>query len=203
MQLNKNMLIHLIDFLPKEAAKYIKDPKLKQLFEIYSKLFDSWEYEANTNIDDEQLENLSDMPEQQIDPRPMLYSQWAGLSDSERKAIITLAEKYDQNTEYATLIWGLPFIIKDGSNAYALLPVDKERSTLYPKWVLSDDKGKIVKTLSGKSTLNNNSIEGGYADVERSYQRVYGMNDLKMVESDLKETISKDLTQFFTQKKSW
>lgn len=198
-----NKQIKNLDFLPKEAAKYIKDPKLKQLFEIYSKLFDSWEYEANTNIDDEQLENLSDMPEQQIDPRPMLYSQWAALSDSERKAIITLAEKYDQNTEYATLIWGLPFIIKDGSNAYALLPVDKERSTLYPKWVLSDDKGKIVKNLSGKSTLNNNSIEGGYADVERSYQRVYGMNDLKMVEGDLKETISKDLTKFFTQKKSW
>jgi len=198
-----NKQVKNLDFLPKEAAKYIKDPKLKQLFEIYSKLFDSWEYEANTNIDDEKLENLADMPEQQIDPRPMLYSQWTGLSTAERKNIITLAEKYNQNSEYATLIWGLPFIIKDGSNTYALLPIDQERSTLYPKWVLSDVNGKIVKNLSGKSTLNGNSIEGGYADVERSYQRVYGMNDLKIVDSNLKETISKDLTKFFVKKTSW
>jgi len=198
-----NKQVKNLSFLPKEADKYIKDPKLKQLFDTYSKLFDSWEYDAKTNVSDEQLENFSDMPEQQIDPRPMIYSQWAGLSNSERKTIITLAERYDQNQDYAILLWGLPFIIKDGSKTYALLPLDKDKSTLYYKWVLSDENGKIVKNLSGKSTLNGNSIEGGYADVESSYQRVYGMNDLKIDSSEVKENISKDLTKFFTLKKSW
>ena len=198
-----NKQVKNLSFLPKEADKYIKDPKLKQLFDTYSKLFDSWEYDAKTNVSDEQLENFSDMPEQQIDPRPMIYSQWAGLSNSERKTIIALAERYDQNQDYAILLWGLPFIIKDGSKTYALLPLDKDKSTLYYKWVLSDENGKIVKNLSGKSTLNGNSIEGGYADVESSYQRVYGMNDLKIDSSEVKENISKDLTKFFTLKKSW
>jgi len=197
-----NKQIKNLDFLPQEATKYIKDPKLKQLFSIYSKLFEPWKYSASIGMSEEELEKQSSMPELSVSPTPINQAQWVSLSTPERKAIIALAEKYDQNSEYSTLIYALPYVIKDGSKTYALVPIDSDNYS-YNKWALVDDQGKTYKTLTGKSTLNGNTIEGGYVDIDRTKQRIFGMDDLKMDTSDLKENVSKDLAGFFTNNKSW
>ena len=197
-----NKQIKNLDFLPPEATKYIKDPKLKKLFSIYSKLFEPWKYSASIGMSEEELEKQSSMPELSVSPTPINQAQWVALSTPERKAIIALAEKYDQNPEYSTLIYALPYVIKDGSKTYALVPIDSDNYS-YNKWALVDDQGKTYKTLTGKSTLNGNTIEGGYVDIDRTKQRIFGMDDLKMDTSDLKENVSKDLAGFFTNNKSW
>jgi hypothetical protein len=197
-----NKQIKNLDFLPKEATKYIKDPKLKKLFSIYSKLFEPWKYSASIGMSEEELEKQSSMPELSVSPTPINQAQWVALSTPERKAIMELAEKYDQNPEYSTLIYALPYVIKDGSKTYALVPIDSDNYS-YNKWALVDDQGKTYKTLTGKSTLNGNTIEGGYVDIDRTKQRIFGMDDLKMDTSDLKENVSKDLAGFFTNNKSW
>ena len=197
-----NKQIKNLDFLPKEATKYIKDPKLKKLFSIYSKLFEPWKYSASIGMSEEELEKQSSMPELSVSPTPINQAQWVSLSTPERKAIIALAEKYDQNPEYSTLIYALPYVIKEGSKTYALVPIDSDNYS-YNKWALVDDQGKTYKTLTGKSTLNGNTIEGGYVDIDRTKQRIFGMDDLKMDTSNLKETVSKGLAEFFTNNKSW
>jgi hypothetical protein len=197
-----NKQIKNLDFLPQEATKYIKDPKLKQLFSIYSKLFEPWKYSASIGMSEEELEKQSSMPELSVSPTPINQAQWVALSTPERKAIIALAEKYDQNPEYSTLIYALPYVIKEGSKTYALVPIDSDNYS-YNKWALVDDQGKTYKTLTGKSTLNGNTIEGGYVDIDRTKQRIFGMDDLKMDTSNLKETVSKGLAEFFINNKSW
>ena len=92
----------------------------------------------------------------------------------------------------------VPSVLK----TYALVPIDSDNYS-YNKWALVDDQGKTYKTLTGKSTLNGNTIEGGYVDIDRTKQRIFGMDDLKMDTSNLKETVSKGLAEFFTNNKSW
>jgi hypothetical protein len=168
-----------LDYLPKEAFKYIKDPNLKQLYEIYSKLFDSWEFSSNTNIDDETLNNLSIMPDQEISPVPINQEQWSKLSPAERGLIIKLAEKYNKNTNYTTLLYALPYIIEDKGKKYVLLP----KSTTdfdYDSWVLMDEQGKVVKNnISGDMTLDGQPLSLGYPDEDSSYNRIYNIKDLK------------------------
>ena len=168
-----------LDYLPKEAFKYIKDPNLKQLYEVYSKLFDSWEFSSNTNIDDETLNNLSIMPDQEISPVPINQEQWSKLSPAERGLIIKLAEKYNKNTNYTTLLYALPYIIEDKGKKYVLLP----KSTTdfdYDSWVLMDEQGKVVKNnISGDMTLDGQPLSLGYPDEDSSYNRIYNIKDLK------------------------
>jgi hypothetical protein len=168
-----------LDYLPKEAFKYIKDPNLKKIYDIYSKLFDSWQFNSNTNIDEETLSNLSVMPEQEISPIPMNQTQWNKLSSTEKELIIKLAEKYNKNINYTTLLYALPFIIEDNNKKYILLPKSNNDFD-YSSWVLIDEQGKTIKdNIPGDATLGGQPLTLGYPDEDSSYNRIYNIKDLK------------------------
>ena len=169
-----------LNYLPKSAIKYIKNDKLKRLFEIYSKLFDSWEFGSQTNISDEALENTSNMPDQEVSTVPFNQKQWNNLSPAERKTIIELAEKFNKNLQYQTLLWALPFIIKNGNKKYVLLPKSTE-DYQYDSWVLVDESGKIIKdNISGDSELENQPLYLGYPSEDDDFNRIYNLKDLKI-----------------------
>lgn len=169
-----------LNYLPKSAIKYIKNDKLKQLFDIYSKLFDTWEFGSQTNISDEALENSANMPEQEINTVPFSQKQWNDLSSTERKAIIDLAEKFNKNLQYQTLLWALPFLIKDGGKTYVLLP-KSTKDYQYDSWVLVDESGKVVKdNISGDSELGGQPLYLGYPSEDDDFNRIYNLKDLKI-----------------------
>ena len=169
-----------LDYLPKSAIKYIKNDKLRKLFEIYSKLFDSWKFGSQTNISDEALENTSNMPEQEINTIPFSQKQWSDLSPAERKAIIELAEKFNKNLQYQTLLWALPFLIKNGDKTNILLP-KSTKDYQYDSWVLVDESGKVVKdNISGDSELGGQPLYLGYPSEDDDFNRIYNIKDLKI-----------------------
>jgi hypothetical protein len=168
-----------LNYLPESATKYIKNDKLKQLFGIYSKLFSSWEFGNNTNISDEQLENSANMPEQTVTPVPLNQKQWVNLQATERKTITGLIEKFNKNTQYLTLIYALPFLIKDGSKKYVLLPKDTNNYQ-YDSWALMDEQGKTIKdNIPGSTELNGQPLYLGYPDESTDFNRIYDIKDLK------------------------
>jgi hypothetical protein len=169
-----------LDYLPKSAIKYIKNDKLRKLFEIYSKLFDSWEFGSQTNISDEALENTSNMPEQEVNTIPFNQKQWSDLSPAERKAIIELAEKFNKNLQYQTLLWALPFLIKNGDKTNILLP-KSTKDYQYDSWVLVDESGKVVKdNISGDSELGGQPLYLGYPSEDDDFNRIYNIKDLNI-----------------------
>jgi hypothetical protein len=169
-----------LDYLPKSAIKYIKNDKLKQLFNIYSKLFDSWEFGSQTNVSDEALENAANMPEQEINTVPLNQKQWSNLPPTERKTIIELAEKFNKNLQYQTLLWALPFLIKDGGKTYVLLP-KSTKDYQYDSWILADESGKVVKdNISGDSELGGQPLYLGYPSEDDNFNRIYNLKDLKI-----------------------
>jgi hypothetical protein len=168
-----------LDFLPSAAIKYIKDPKLKQLYNTYLKLFSAWKFSEATNISDEELGNLQTMPEQSVSPIPVDQKQWSDFTDSERKLIVDLAEKFNKNTDYITLIYALPYIVKDGDKKYALVPKDNS-TDYYDTWVLMDMQGKVVKdNISGNIELiPNRSLDSIIPDDDTDYNRIYDIKNL-------------------------
>jgi hypothetical protein len=169
-----------LDYLPEDAIKYIKDPKLKQLYSAYSKLTANWvPTNADTyNADDEKFMSLSSTPEQDLNPILISYKQWLSIPSSDRKAIITLANKVNGNEKYATLIYALPIIVKSGGKDYVLLPTNPERSN-YVNWVLVDEDGKVVKDeIDGfTSTALGYPLVTGYPNIN-NYKRVYDAKDI-------------------------
>jgi len=167
-----------LDYLPPAAIKYIKDPKLKQLYNVYLKLFESWRFETGTNISDEELDQIQQMPEQSVTPIPMGQKQWSDLSNPERKVIIDLVEKFNKNTNYITLIYALPYVVKNGAKKYVLVPKDNS-SDFYSTWVLMDEQGKVVKDdISGEIELNGVPLEALQPDDDTGYNRVYDIKEL-------------------------
>jgi hypothetical protein len=183
-----------LDYLPSGALKYIKNPKLKQLFETYSKLFGSWEFGDTTNIDVEKLEDLQNAPPQNITPKALGQKQWSSLSSEDRKIILELVDKYNQDLKYITLLYGLPFVVKDGSNKYVLVP---KISGDYDNWVMMDSQGKVIKdNISGDVTLDSTPLNFGYPSEESKYNRIYDIKNLKLGKEDLKEFINESLAEF-------
>lgn len=168
-----------LDYLPQSAIKYIKNPKLKTLFGIYSKLFNSWEFGNNTNLSDEALESAQNMPEQDVNPIPINLKQWLELSPQEQKIIIELTEKYNQNPDYSTLAYASPFIIKDGAETYKLLP-GKSDNYNYTDWVLLDKNNNIIKKLPEGTLLGDLDLISGYPSPEDNFKRVWNLKDLKI-----------------------
>jgi len=174
-----NEQVKKLDYLPQSAIKYIKDPKLKTLFGIYSKLFDSWKDGNNTNLSDEALESTQNMPEQNVDPIPINLKQWVGLSPQEKKIIIELTEKYNQNPNYSTLAYASPFIIKDGAETYTLLPGTSDNYN-YTDWVLLDKNNNVIKKLPEGTSLGGMDLISGYPTAEDNFKRVWNLKDLKI-----------------------
>lgn len=175
-----NKQIKTLDYLPPQAAKYIKDPKLKRLFEVYSKLFSSWKFGSDFNISDEELEKKSDMPTQDVTPIPINEKQWKDLTPQDRKVIIDLAGKVNKNDKYLTLLYALPFVIKDGDKSYVLVPKNNNDYS-YNDWVIMDENGKELKNnISGESTLAGTTLTAGYPDSSDGFNRIYDLKDLKI-----------------------
>ena len=192
-----------LKYLPPNAIKYIDNPKLKQLFNTYSKLFGSWVFSADTNMDEKQLESVSSMPEQAIDPVPLNQEQWTSLSTVERKLIMGLAEKHNQDLNYEELLFALPFIIKDKNQKYVFIPKSNS-SKNYESWVIMDDQGKVIKdNISGNSTLGGEKIDFGYPSKDSNYNRIYDIKDLKTTNDSLSEFVKESLKEWFKLEKQW
>ncbi len=81
---------------------------------------------------------------------------------------------------YETLLYALPFMIKDGDKKYILLPKSTSGYE-YNSWVLVDESGKIVKdNISGDSNLGDQPLYLGYPDESTDYNRIYDIKDLKI-----------------------
>jgi hypothetical protein len=169
-----------LNYLPKEDVKYIKDPKLKSLYELLNKLNVSWKEGETTKISDEELANQSSMPEQVVDPKPLYLKGWQDLSATEKKVVIALIKKYNGKKEYRELIFSLPFLIKDGANEYIFAPINEnpDNEGQYDDWVLVDMNGKVVKKILGDSLLGGIPINSGYPNVFRDFNRIYDIKDL-------------------------
>jgi hypothetical protein len=181
-----NDQLEKLEYLPANAIKYIDDPKKRQLFEAYSKLFSTWKMQNPTtsNLSDEQLENLKNIQTQQINPKPITEKEWKGMPDNDRSNILKVAKQVDGKEQYLTLLYALPYIIQDKTNSYVLLPKTSDTSE---NWVLADIKGNIVKdNISGEnSELDSKSLDynNGYMNMD-SFKRIYNIDDLKINSSN-------------------
>jgi hypothetical protein len=155
-----------LGFLPPAAAKYIKNPKLKALFEVYSKLFEPWVFTSSTNLSDEQLANLNAQPRQRVDAKPISVKQWGKLTSEERKIIVQLTQK-------------------DKGKNLILLPESNE-GEVFEKWVLVDENDKVVKrNISGYSLLDDQDISRGIIGSVGQYgKRIYDISELETEDAD-------------------
>jgi hypothetical protein len=178
-----------LGWIPPNYFKYIKDPKLKSLYEIYSKLYANWNQEDNFN-NEEIIETSNDMPEQIVNPILITYDEWKKLSSSEKDTILKLANKVNGNQKYSTFLYAVPYIIKDGAKEYILLPtnVDMENYMKYPNWVMIDKNNKIIKNnISGdQSTVGNEELGYGQFSGDDP-KRVYSIDNTKLVENTVSE----------------
>lgn len=173
-----------LDWIPSNYLKYIKDPKLKSLYEIYSKLYVNWKGDRNFN-NEEAIETSGDMPEQIIHPILITYDEWKKLSSSEKDTILKLANKVKNNQKYSTFLYAVPYIIKDGDKEYILLPtkINAEEYMRYPNWVLVDKNNKIIK-----NNISGNESTVGNEQLGEDPKRIYSIDDTNLVENNVTET---------------
>jgi len=170
-----------LDYIPQEYVKYITDSNSKRIASVYSKLFEDWYFGSDYNMDEENLDNVSSMPEQVVTPVYMSLPRWKSYSSSEKKNIVDLIKKIDGDEKYLTLLYATPYIIEANGKDYLLLSKNTADSEnpYYDTWVLTDTEGNIIKdNISGEdSTLGNMNLQVGY-DTD-SYQKVFNLSDLK------------------------
>jgi hypothetical protein len=171
--------IKKLDYLPPSAIKYIKNPKIKELYETYTKLFSNWKFDEGTNISEEELENEKTMPGQGVNPEPILYDDWKRLSPKDRQITFDLSKLSDSDTEkYKVVNFAVPIFLQDGGQTYALLPTDKD----YINWVIVDMDGNIksefdsVESIELKNTLLDYRGYSHYDDKKRTHN----ISDLKI-----------------------
>jgi len=172
-----------LQFLPNDAIKYIQNPKIKQFYELYSKLLKPWKYASNTNISDEALEKMTSMPEQVVNPIPLNKDQWAELSSSDRKSILDTTEKFDGDSQYLDLLYALPIVVKDNGKRYVVVPADTSNSDFYStgEWVIMDEQGNVVKNnIPGTSNVGKIDLMNWYPEEGNEFKKVYNINDLKV-----------------------
>jgi hypothetical protein len=180
----KKYLLEKLEYLPLTAVKYIKDPKKRQLFETYSKLFSTWIPDDETNtISDEQLENIRTMPIQGIKPSPITEKEWKGMSNDDRSNILKISSQIDNKEQYLTLLYALPYVIKDKSNMYVLVP---KTSDLSGNWVLMNKQGNVVKdNISSRSLLDETELseQSGYIGINvraNNFKRIFDISELEI-----------------------
>jgi len=173
-----------LDYLPQDAIKYISDPKLKNLYSIYTKLFKNWRFSENTNISDEELENQKEMPEQDVTPSPLTYDDWKSLSSQEKQTILNLAKTSDSDiSKYLIVSYAVPFFLQDNNQIYALLPTDNSNE----EWVISDMNGKsLLKTPSSDISFNGEEMYSAYPDYSsENAKRIYPLSAIKINNKDV------------------
>jgi hypothetical protein len=178
-----------LGFISPEYIKYIKDPKLRLLYESYSKLYSNWSKGDNFN-NEEAISEMVDMPEQIVNPVYITYDQWEELSNKEKDTLLKLANKVDGNDKFSTFLYAAPYIIKDGSKEYILLPTSIDGSDYLPykTWVLVDKNNNIIKdNINGEeSTVGGEQL--GYGYFSNELKRVYSIDDTNLVTGEVNET---------------
>jgi hypothetical protein len=177
-----------LGFISSQYIKYIKDPKLRSLYESYSKLYSNWSKGDNFN-NEEAISEMVDMPEQIVNPVYITYNQWEELSNKEKDTLLKLANKVDGNDKFSTFLYAVPYIIKDGSKEYTLLPTSVDTSDYLPykTWVLVDKNNNIIKdNINGEeSTVGGEQLGYGYFSNEP--KRVYSIDDTNLVTGEINE----------------
>jgi hypothetical protein len=183
-----NEQANLLGYIPEYLIRYIKDNKLKSLYEVYSKLYDSWSFDSNYN-NEELINNSFEMPEQIVTPSLILYKDWIKMSREEREQIIELINKLDEDEKYLSFLYAAPYIIKDGNNEYVLLPKEKNEYG-YDNWVLIDKDNKIIKNnISGENSfIGNIPLHSGYFSYGEP-KRIYNIEDC-VFDENINETLS-------------
>lgn len=177
-----NEQVKNLDFLPQGAEKYIKDPKQKQLFQIYSKLFQFWRFGDSTN-DDSLLDSSFEMPSQEVTPVPINYEEWTNFTPQEKEVINKLSTSVSNKEQYLTLLYALPYIIENNGEKYYLLPIDNSNNS-YENWVLVDKSNKIIKKYKGEEyELGEQSLLLGYPLMEENPTRNYNLSDIKNIKN--------------------
>jgi hypothetical protein len=184
-----NEQVKELGFISPEYIKYIKDPKLRSLYESYSKLYGNWFKGDNFN-NEEAISNMTDMPEQVITPVYITYDQWEELSSTEKNTLLKLTNKVNGNDKFSTFLYAAPYIIKDGSKEYILLPTSVDTSDYLPykTWVLVDKNNNIIKdNINGEeSKIGDEQL--GYGYFTSKPKRVYSMDDTNLVTGEVNET---------------
>jgi hypothetical protein len=171
-----------LEFLPPKAINFIDNNNLKQLYVLYSKLIENWQFSSNTNISREELEKQKFMPEQAVGPNPLNYSQLKSMSSNEINTIISLINKYNKSENYNTLLYALPFLVKDNNKEYFLVPNKAANENDVEKWILVDKNMKILKEYDGDLNYNDIYISHGYyVNDEGQVDRIL---DLKSISSE-------------------
>ena len=177
-----------LGFISPEYIKYINDPKLRSLYEPYSKLYSNWSKGDNFN-NEEAISEMVDMPEQIVNPVYITYDQWKELSSTEKNTLSKLTNKVNGNDKFSTFLYAAPYIIKDGSKEYILLPTSIDGSDYLPykTWVLVDKNNNIIKdNIDGEqSKIGDEQLGYGYFSGEP--KRVYSIDDTNLVTGDVNE----------------
>jgi hypothetical protein len=178
-----------LGFISSEYIKYINDPKLRSLYEPYSKLYSNWSKGNNFN-NEEAISEMADMPEQIVNPVYITYDQWKELSSTEKNTLLKLTNKVNGNDKFSTFLYAAPYIIKDGSKEYILLPTSVDTSDYLPykTWVLVDKNNNIIKdNIDGEqSKIGDEQL--GYGYFSGKPKRVYSIDDIKLVTGEVNET---------------
>jgi hypothetical protein len=170
-------------YLPPSAIKYIDNPKIKALYQSYTKLFSNWEFSGKTNISEEELEKEKTMPGQSMDAHPTLYDDWRKLSPKDKKVAFDLAKLSETDpNKYLAAFLATPFFLQDGGQTYILLPNgDGKENRHYTEWIITDMEGNIKSRFNDvdEISLNDENINSGnfYSD---DAKKIYNMSDLKI-----------------------
>jgi hypothetical protein len=181
-----NEVAKKLDFIPQPWLKYIIDNKLQTLYNVYSKLYVNWTFGDDYN-NDKSINSSNNMPEQIVSPRLLTEGQWLDLSNNEKKEIIKLIIKLDNNPKYLTFLYASPYLIKDGSQIYILLP-RKNSNNMYESWILLDENNKIIKNnIDGTtSLLGDNLLIHGFFNQDEP-KRIYSIDDINLETENISE----------------
>jgi hypothetical protein len=168
------------NYLPSNAIKFIKNPDIKKLYVLLSKLFTNWQVDGDVNPSEEELEKQKKMSTISVTPLNILVDQWLELSSKEQKAAIDLLSKVNNKEKYRALIYAVPFVLLDKGTRYILVPKKIEYESDFPIWAILDENGNIVKdNIPGDDTyLMVNGVKyeilSGYTGVKR----IFNVNEL-------------------------
>lgn len=167
----------VFDYIPDDYVKYIEDTKIRGLYSIINKLQAGWTQGDTYGIDEDQLDDMQDAPEQLVSPVPMLLADFEGLTTTEKKIIIELAKQY-KGEEYAAMIFALPYVIKKGDKYLFMVPIDEDSI----EWALVDESNNILRKYEGsKITLGEDKFSDGAPDYAR-YDKLYDIEDVDGIE---------------------
>lgn len=162
-----------LGYLPKDATKWIEDPKQKQLFELYSKLFTNWDLSSSGGDTDEKDIEASN---QTICPILLSQEQWKKMSPNDQKNLVDLIKKLNGKSEkdgkYEAVLLGAPFIIENNGKDFLVLPKSKDNEN---EFVITDTQGNIQdKTIYNDMDLGSENISNPFV-----VSKVFKIKDVK------------------------